>query len=213
MIFIPTDQNDRKFNSTTVTNTTITVRWIPFREESQRGQFQVKRFYFYRVKIVPPEIGTDVEQSYYNETHLEAIFTGLTPGKEYEIQQEAVGDNADFVFQNTFHMRLVINAIISTDPSPVEKVSVVATSSTSVTLNLVPPKKGFVALVQVQATSKHHSSPLVVVPFPEKTPVQATLSNLRPETAYSVSATTVANGRRGQANTVRKGVISGQSRS
>ncbi|XP_078584324.1 uncharacterized protein LOC144866659 [Branchiostoma floridae x Branchiostoma japonicum] len=194
-----TDPTDRSFNSTSVTNTTITVTWPSFTEQSQRTHFKVKYFYFYKVTISPSEIATNPEQALYNETELAATFSGLTPGKEYEIRLEAVGDNSHFVMSNPYHMRIITTAIVSTDPSPVEKVAVVAKSSTSVTLNLIPPKEGFVDLVQIQATSKHHSSPLVDVPFPEKTPVQATLFNLRPKTTYRILATTVANGKRGQA--------------
>ncbi|CAH1247874.1 TIE1 [Branchiostoma lanceolatum] len=194
-----TDQTDRSFNSTSVTNTTITVTWLPFREQSRRGPFQAKFFYFYKVTISPQDFGTNPEQAFYNETELGATFTGLTPGKEYEIQLEAVGDNLPFVFQNPFHLRFITTAIVSTDPSPVDTVLVVDTSSTSVTLNLIPPKEGFVDLFQIQATSSHHSSPLVDFPSSGKTPVRATLSNLLPITTYSLSATTVANAKRGQA--------------
>ncbi|KAI8516933.1 hypothetical protein Bbelb_055140 [Branchiostoma belcheri] len=90
------------------------------------------------------------------------------------------------------------------DPSPVEEVSVITTDSTSVTFNLTPPKEGFVDLFQIQATSPHHTSPLVDVPFPDETltSVRTTLSNLQPETTYNLSATAVAKGRTGQAKVV-----------
>ncbi|XP_078665102.1 uncharacterized protein LOC144907671 isoform X2 [Branchiostoma floridae x Branchiostoma belcheri] len=202
MITVPinaTDQSDRKFNSTSVTNTSITVTWRSFSEETRRSFFRPHNFYFYKIRISPPEIDTNTYQAFYNENVLEATFSGLTPGKEYEIHFEAVGDNDRLVLQNPYHLRLITNAIVSTDPSPVEKVSVVAKSSTSVTLNLTPPKNGFVDLFQIQATSAHHSSPLVDVPYSRETSVLATLSNLLPKTTYNISATTVKNGQRGQA--------------
>ncbi|KAI8484599.1 hypothetical protein Bbelb_377060 [Branchiostoma belcheri] len=198
MITVPinaTDQSHRKFNSTSVTNTSITVTWRSFSEETRRSFFRPHNFYFYKIRISPPEIDTNTHQAFYNENVLEATFSGLTPGKEYEIHFEAVGDNDRLVLQNPYHLRLITNAIVST----VEKVSVVAKSSTSVTLNLTPPKKGFVDLFQIQATSAHHSSPLVDVPYSRETSVLATLSNLLPETTYNISATTVKNGQRGQA--------------
>ncbi|XP_019621873.1 PREDICTED: tyrosine-protein kinase receptor Tie-1-like isoform X2 [Branchiostoma belcheri] len=202
MITVPinaTDQSDRKFNSTSVTNTSITVTWRSFSEETRRSLFRPHNFYFYKIRISPPEIDTNTHQAFYNEDVLEATFSGLTPGKEYEIHFEAVGDNDRLVLQNPYHLRLITNAIVSTDPSPVEKVSVVAKSSTSVTLNLTPPKNGFVDLFQIQATSAHHSSPLLDVPDSRETSVLATLSNLLPKTTYRISATTVKNGQRGQA--------------
>ncbi|CAH1246160.1 MERTK [Branchiostoma lanceolatum] len=169
----------------------------------------------FQLDIFPREIDSNTPQVYYNETDMKATFFRLTPGKEYQIQLGTVGINSRKVKtgfplgDSMIEYRTA--AIISTDPSSVEKVSIVTAESTSVTLNLIPPTEGFVDLFQIQATSSHHTSPLIDVPFPEKTQgsVRTTLSNLQPKTAYNLSAVTVANGRRGQARfvTFRTGAV------
>ncbi|CAH1246159.1 MERTK [Branchiostoma lanceolatum] len=210
-----TDASDRYFSSTSVTNSTITVTWANFTEQIRRTTFAVIYFSYYKLDIFPREIDSNTPQVYYNETDMKATFFRLTPGKEYQIQLGTVGINSRKVKtgfplgDSMIEYRTA--AIISTDPSSVEKVSIVTAESTSVTLNLIPPTEGFVDLFQIQATSSHHTSPLIDVPFPEKTQgsVRTTLSNLQPKTAYNLSAVTVANGRRGQARfvTFRTGAV------
>ncbi|XP_078600003.1 uncharacterized protein LOC144875102 isoform X2 [Branchiostoma floridae x Branchiostoma japonicum] len=202
-----TDQGDRFFNSTSVTNSTITVSWPSFTEQERRSSFAVRYFSYYMLGISPRETDSNTPQVFYNESDSEATFVRLTPGKEYQIQLTTVGINyrhveKGFVLKDGI-MQYMTTAIIATDPSPVERVSILITGSTYVTLNLIPPTEGFVDLFQLRATSSHHTSPLIDVPFSEKQRiVRATLSNLQPKTTYNLSAVTVANGRRGQARFV-----------
>ncbi|CAH1233654.1 MERTK [Branchiostoma lanceolatum] len=199
------DSTVRSFSSVSVTNTSITVAWPSFQE--QRIQSHLKEditvFFYYRLEITPVERETRSSQMFYNETTLHGTFTGLTPGKEYEIKLTAAGDRPTDKSE-PYYWRMITTAIIATDPSPVAKVPIVTAGSTSVTLNLIPPTEGFVDLFQIRATSSHHTSPLVNVPFPNGTfkGVTTTLFNLWPETTYNLSVTTVANGRTGQAKVV-----------
>ncbi|XP_019647509.1 PREDICTED: fibroblast growth factor receptor 2-like isoform X1 [Branchiostoma belcheri] len=201
-----TDQDDRIFNSTSVTDSTIRIKWLNFTEQSRRSSFLVLYFLYYKLDISPREYETDTPQVFWNETDLEAEFAGLTPGKEYQIQLETVGINnvknvrKGYSLEDSM-MRYITLAIISTDPSPVKQVSVLTTDSTSVTLNLVPPTEGSVDLFQLQASSPHHTSPLIDVPLPKNTPtgVTTTIYNLQPRTVYNLTVTTVANGKTGKA--------------
>ncbi|KAI8495350.1 hypothetical protein Bbelb_268050 [Branchiostoma belcheri] len=201
-----TDQDDRIFNSTSVTDSTIRIKWLNFTEQSRRSSFLVSYFLYYKLDISPREYETDTPQVFWNETDLEAAFAGLTPGKEYQIQLETVGINnvkkvrKGYSLEDSM-MRYITLAIISTDPSPVKRVSVITTGSTSVTLSLVPPTEGIVDLFQLQASSPHHTSPLIDVPLPKNTPpsVTTTIYNLQPRTVYNLTVTTVANGKTGQA--------------
>ncbi|XP_066303798.1 tyrosine-protein kinase receptor Tie-1-like isoform X2 [Branchiostoma lanceolatum] len=210
-----TDASDRYFSSTSVTNSTITVTWANFTEQIRRTTFAVIYFSYYKLDIFPREIDSNTPQVYYNETDMKATFFRLTPGKEYQIQLGTVGINSRKVKTGFPLGDSMIDyrtaAIITTDPSSVEKLSIVTAESTSVTLNLIPPTEGFVDLFQIQATSSQHTSPLIDVSFSEKTrrSVRTTLSNLQPKTAYNLSVVTVANGRRGQARfvTFRTGAV------
>ncbi|XP_078618776.1 uncharacterized protein LOC144886180 [Branchiostoma floridae x Branchiostoma japonicum] len=197
------DRTLRSFNSVSVNNTSITVSWPSFTEQQERGHLNITGFFFYMLNIVPLERDTISPQIIYNESVLQATFAALTPGKEYEIELTTAG-NPYVDKHSPYYWRLLTIDIISTDPSPAEKVSVVTTGSTSVTLSLTPPEKGFIDLFQMQATSLHHTSPLVNVPFPDETQegVRATLYDLQPETTYNVSVTTSAKGKRGQAKVV-----------
>ncbi|XP_019624248.1 PREDICTED: angiopoietin-1 receptor-like isoform X1 [Branchiostoma belcheri] len=200
-----TDRTGRSFNSVSVTNTSITVTWPSFTEQRESGHLDITVFFYYMLDIMPVEAETKRPQMFYNETELEATFDALTPGKEYEIELTTAGNSPSLVHRLApFYWRMLTVDIVSTAPSPVEEVSVITTDSTSVTFNLTPPKEGFVDLFQIQATSPHHTSPLVDVPFPDETlaSVGATLSNLQPETTYNLSATAVAKGRTGQARVV-----------
>ncbi|XP_078684938.1 uncharacterized protein LOC144918256 [Branchiostoma floridae x Branchiostoma belcheri] len=200
-----TDRTGRSFNSVSVTNTSITVTWPSFTEQRERGHLDITVFFYYMLDIMPVEVETKRPQMFYNETELEATFDALTPGKEYEIELTTAGNSPSLVHRLApFYWRMLTVDIVSTAPSPVEEVFVITTDSTSVTFNLTPPKEGFVDLFQIQATSPHHTSPLVDVPFPDETlaSVGATLSNLQPETTYNLSATAVAKGRTGQARVV-----------
>ncbi|KAI8510825.1 hypothetical protein Bbelb_117410 [Branchiostoma belcheri] len=202
---LATDRTGRSFNSVSVTNTSITVTWPSFTEQRESGHLDITVFFYYMLDIMPVEVETKRPQMFYNETELEATFDALTPGKEYEIELTTAGNSPSLVHRLApFYWRMLTVDIVSTAPSPVEEVFVITTDSTSVTFNLTPPKEGFVDLFQIQATSPHHTSPLVDVPFPDETlaSVGATLSNLQPETTYNLSATAVAKGRTGQARVV-----------
>ncbi|XP_078684436.1 uncharacterized protein LOC144917935 isoform X2 [Branchiostoma floridae x Branchiostoma belcheri] len=204
-----TDQDDRIFNSTSVTDSTIRIKWLNFTVQSRRSSFLVLYFLYYKLDISPREYETDTPQVFWNETDLEAAFAGLTPGKEYQIQLETVGINnvkkvrKGYSLEDSM-MRYITLAIISTEPSPVKRVSVITTDSTSVTLKLIPPTEGIVDLFQLQASSPHHTSPLIDVPLPKNTPrhnksVTITIYNLQPRTVYNLTVTTVANGKTGKA--------------
>ncbi|XP_019639584.1 PREDICTED: angiopoietin-1 receptor-like, partial [Branchiostoma belcheri] len=199
---VKTTERPLSFNSKTVTNTSITVTWPSFSEQNRNQKKRV--FYYYQLDIAPLEPNTNGPLVIFNETEVEGTLTGLIPGKEYQIQLKATGDANPKVEPHHFTYTFITTDIIATDPSPVEEVSVIHTSSTSVRLKLIPPKEGFVDLFQIQATSTHHSSPLVDVPLPEGNPasVKANLFNLQPETTYTISAMTVAKGNRGKAKEV-----------
>ncbi|XP_035657549.1 angiopoietin-1 receptor-like, partial [Branchiostoma floridae] len=193
------------FNTTTVTNNSITVTWPTFAQQCHRQNFHhVKAFYYYKLDAAPHEPETNSPLVIFNETMTEGTFVGLTPGKEYQVQLKSTGDPHPVIEKHHFTYSFITTEIIATDPSPAEKVLISERSSTSVTLNLIPPYEGFVDLFQIQATSPKHSSPLVDVPFPDgnQPSVEAYLSNLQPETTYNLSATTVAKGKRGQAKVV-----------
>ncbi|XP_078618775.1 uncharacterized protein LOC144886179 isoform X2 [Branchiostoma floridae x Branchiostoma japonicum] len=199
------DRTLRSFNSVSVNNTSITVNWPSFTEQQERGHLNITAFFYYMLNIVPLEGDTISPQIIYKESVLQATFTGLTPGKEYEVELTTAGNTlANKLHVFPYYWRLLTIDIISTDPSPAEKVSVVTTGSTSVTLSLTPPKEGFIDLFQIQASSQHHTSPLVDVPFPDENQesVRATLYDMQPETTYNISVTTVAKGKRGQAKFV-----------